>query len=153
MDSSGENDMEKTSGKRKTETVLKLSATALLAAMLLVCPIWAAASVAADEGSQTVLPGENGQELVITVEGDEAAEEMTDINDQGVPLADSAGAAESAQTMHVIWAVIFFAGTVIYAAFFRSRQKKLFLLRRRAAEAEWELSHIGFTGIDGERRK
>ena len=78
---------------------------------------------------------------------------MTDINDQGVPLADSAGAAESAQTMHVIWAVIFFAGTVIYAAFFRSRQKKLFLLRRRAAEAEWELSHIGFTSVDGERRK
>ena len=38
MDSSGENDMEKTSGKRKTETVLKLIATALLAARPF-CPV------------------------------------------------------------------------------------------------------------------
>lgn len=145
--------MERTSVKRKTEIVLKLIATALLAAMLLVCPIWASASFAADEGSETVLPGENGQELVITVEGDEAAGDITDIDDQGVPLTDSACAAESAQTMHVIWAVLFFAGTVIYAAFFRSRQKKLFRLRRKAAEAEWALSHSGISDIHGERRK
>lgn len=134
-------DMKKRAGKGAENRIRKRAASLLLCLMLtLLLTVGATATcLAAQEGEQTVLPGENGEELVITVEGSEEAESITDIEEDSVPLAESAGAARSADGMHVIWASVFLAGTIVYAAYFSRKQKKLFLLKRNVAEAEYAL--------------
>jgi hypothetical protein len=91
-------------GKGAENRIRKRVASLLLCLMLTLLLIAGAAAtcLAAQEGEQTVLPGENCEELVITVEGSEEAESITDIEEDSVPLAESAGAARSADGMHVI---------------------------------------------------
>ena len=100
---------------------------------------------AAEEHEQTVLPQENGEELVITVEGNEEAEGlgdsarengMAEVVDQDIPLA--AGPQDGPADIHIIWPLLFFLGAVLYAVYFRYEQRRIFALKREAAIAEHE---------------
>ena len=115
--------------------------------LILIISMCAGVVLAAGGKDQTVIPQENGQKLIITVEGEDQADslsvdnaegELTDIGDQDVPLAE--GPKGSPRDMHAAWAMLFLICSIIYALYFRRKQNKLFKLRRLAAEAEHEAS-------------
>ena len=115
--------------------------------LVLIMSMCAGIALAAGSKDQTVIPQENGQELVITVEGEDQADslsvdnaesEFMDIGDQDVPLAE--GPKGSPWDMHAAWSLLFLICSIIYVLYFRKKQNKLFKLRRLAAEAEHEAS-------------
>ena len=92
-------------------------------------------------------------------EGDTPAAGQNIIQDNGTPLAGQPGTeveiedtapplagfdavrfhAEDGKVIHLYWMILLLAAAIFYAAYFYQYQKKLLSLRRRTAEAEYQL--------------
>ena len=92
----------------------------------------AAEETVQDAGSGTGTPSEHRQLKITVLEDIPAAE----IEDSAVPLAAVPGTEAHRGLQHVLWMGALLAAAAVYVLYFSRYDRRLFLLRKKAAEAE-----------------